>query len=272
MQRFLSLLVVLMVLLMTGIPALAQDNQRQELGLRDVLVDGRAFEEQMKAPDTMHLYAFEAEAGSSITVNMTRTEGNLDPLLILLASDGALIAWDDDSGNDLNAQVSKAVEQTDLYFVLASSLKTLYQTGERDSIEGAYRIEVSGASNDSPEIERDPTRLALPRIQLDSAIPAGIDEQHPVFLAWLTVQDSITVDLSAPSVEIDTLMYVFDTEGRRMAMDDDGGEDGSSASVRALPLTEPGQYLVMVTSFDYHQALQRGIRAGNFQLVVNRSS
>ncbi|HLA44059.1 MAG TPA: PPC domain-containing protein, partial [Aggregatilineales bacterium] len=203
MQRFLSLLVLLTVLLITGIPVLAQDSLQQGLGLRDVLVDGQVFEDTMQAPDTMHLYAFEGVAGSTVTITMTRTEGNLDPLLILLAKDGVLIAWDDDSGNDLNAQISAELPEQDIYFVLASSLKTLYQTGERENISGGYLIEIIGASNDSPLIERDPTRLAIPRIQLDSAIPAGIDEQRPVFFAWLTVQDSITVDLAAPSNEID---------------------------------------------------------------------
>lgn len=272
MRRGIGFLLVILLSLASLTPAMAQDQTAPILGVVNVLADGQPLEGSMSDADadTMHLYAFAGAANTTVTISMTRTDGSLDPLLILLGQDGSLIGWDDDSGGDLNAQLTATLPETDIYLVFASTLFALYQQGIQD-INGSYSISISGAAAVLDKNDLDLTQMAIPSVGLDSSITAVIDEEHPVFLAWLTVQDSITVDLNSPSAEVDTLMYVFDVDGKRIAIDDDGGADGYSASIPSLPLTEAGQYLIVVTSFDYHNANESGLSGGTFDLIVSRS-
>jgi hypothetical protein len=204
---------------------------------------------------------------------MTKTDGDVDPFLILLRQDGRVEAWNDDSGGDLNASLNWTLPANGIYFALATTPYTLYRSGDSDdNAEGSYRIEITGANNTADDLELDPSQLRIPRIQLDSSLQGSLSEDQPVFLAWLNVQDSILVDLAAPSNQADTLMYVFDVEGNRIAVDDDGGPDGISAFVPELPLTEPGQYLIIVTSYGFYEVNERGTQGGAFNLVVSRSS
>ena len=269
MKQWMALLLTGVLLITLAIPALAQD-EAPTLGVFGVLADGSALSADFDQTDGMHLYAFEGANGSSVTISMTATDGDIDPLLLLLRQDGRVEAWDDDSAGNLNSSLQWTLPESGLYFVLATTPRELYFHSEEDANEGSYRIEISGASNTS-DLELDPSSLPIQEVGLDTTLQASLTEQQPVFFAWLTVQDSIVVDLSAPSSEADTLMYVFDVEGRRIAIDDDGGPDGTSAFVPGLPLTEPGQYLIMVTTFSFHEVNEYGQQGGAFNLIVSRS-
>ena len=271
MQRLIVFLLTGVLVMTLAAPVLAQD-EAPILGVYGVLADGSAITADFDHTDGMHLYAFEGANGSNVTISMTRTDGDIDPLLILLRQNGRVEAWNDDGGGDLNSRLQWTLPESGLYFVLATTPRELYFHSEDDEIEGSYRIEISGASNTSDDLELDPALLQIPRVQLDTSLQAALDERQSVFFAWLNVQDSIVVDLSAPSNQADTLMYVFDIEGRRIAIDDDGGPDGLSAYVPELPLTEPGQYLIMVTTFGFHEVNERGQQGGAFNLNVSRGS
>jgi hypothetical protein len=272
MQKLMALLLTVTLIMTLAAPALAQDEPPSLLGVRGVLSDGSALTADLDSEVGMHLYAFEGESGTTITINMTLTDGDIDPFLILLRDDGRVEAWNDDSGGSLNAQIQWTLPESGIYFALATTPRTLYQSSEYDEIEGSYRIEISGASTPSGDLELDPQLLPIQKAELDTSLQAQLSSEQPVFFAWLTVRDSIIVDLGAPSSQADTLMYVFDVEGQRIAVDDDGGPDGISAFVPGLPLIEPGQYLIMVTSYGFHEVNERGTQGGAFNLIVSRSS
>ena len=271
MQKLTVLLLVTTLIMTLAAPVLAQDAP-PSLGVHGVLADGNALSADLDSEVGMHLYAFEGTSNTPVTISMTLSDGDLDPFLILLRQDGRVEAWNDDGGNELNAHLQWTLPESGIYFVLATTPRGLYQNSEDDEVEGSYRIEINGASNTSDDLELDPATLQVQRVELDTTLQGTLGNQQPVFLAWLNVQDSIVVDLSAPSNQADTLMYIFDVEGNRIAVDDDGGPDGISAFVPELPLTEPGQYLIMVTTFNFHEVNERGQQGGAFNLVVGRSS
>jgi hypothetical protein len=272
MRTLMALLLAGILIMGMSVPVFAQD-EPPSLGVSGVLTDGAALSADLDSDVGMHLYAFEGANGATVTINMTKTDGDIDPFLILLRQDGRVEAWNDDGGNDLNASLQWTLPVGGIYFALATTPYTLYRNSDSDdNTEGTYRIEITGASNAADDLELDPGDLRIPRVNLDSTLQGQLSEQQPVFLAWLNVQDSIVIDLAAPSNQADTLMYVFDVDGQRIAVDDDGGPDGISAFVPELPLTEPGQYLILVTTWGFHEVNERGSQGGTFNLIVNRSS
>ncbi len=66
------------------------------------------------------LYAFWGEQGDTITVSMTRGDGNLDPLLGLYNSDLERLLLDDDSGGGQNARLERfTLPATGIYYIRA---------------------------------------------------------------------------------------------------------------------------------------------------------
>ncbi|NDJ74774.1 MAG: hypothetical protein GYB65_00830 [Chloroflexi bacterium] len=57
--------------------------------------------------DTVHLHMFAGTTGGRVTINLTSLE--FDAYLQLLGPDGSEVAYDDDSGGDLNAQITDFV-------------------------------------------------------------------------------------------------------------------------------------------------------------------
>ena len=70
-------------------------------------------------PET--LYAFIGSAGDVITASMLRSDGNLDPLLVLLDANQNELARDDDSGGSQNARIDRfTLPETGVYYLKAT--------------------------------------------------------------------------------------------------------------------------------------------------------
>lgn len=66
-------------------------------------------------------YAFLGRAGDVVTISMTDTADDLDPLLLLFASDGTQLATDDDSGPGKDALISGfTIPQDGTYYIIAT--------------------------------------------------------------------------------------------------------------------------------------------------------
>ena len=216
MRTLMALLLVGVLIIGVSTSAFAQDEPPNLLGVRALLSNGNAVTADLDAEVGMHLYAFEGERDAQIAINMSRTDGEIDPFLILLRADGRVEAWDDDGGNDLDARLQWTLPEDGVYFALAANWRGLYQNYDDDELDGTYRIEISGASAASGDLKLDPQSLPIQKAELDSTIQGALNNDQPIFFAWLTVRDSIVVDLAAPSNQADTLMYVFDVEGQRI--------------------------------------------------------
>jgi hypothetical protein len=71
--------------------------------------------------DPDQLYVFQGTAGDVITVAMSRSDGNLDPLVTLLDANLTPLAQDDDSAGDQNARIdSFTLPETGLYYIRAA--------------------------------------------------------------------------------------------------------------------------------------------------------
>ncbi|NLF79433.1 MAG: hypothetical protein GX573_27385 [Chloroflexi bacterium] len=80
---------------------------------------GASVSGSITANSFMHLYDFYGEAGQMVTINMTGADG-LDAYLGLLDPNDQVIAEDDDSAGDLNAQIAIRLPESGWYVIAAT--------------------------------------------------------------------------------------------------------------------------------------------------------
>jgi hypothetical protein len=81
----------------------------------------------------VHFWDFDVQAGETITIRMEELSGGLDPFLILLDANDNLLAFDDDSGGVLNAELRNIrLPETGTYTVAATRFQQVqgYSVGE----------------------------------------------------------------------------------------------------------------------------------------------
>lgn len=116
------------------------------------------------SPSYYQTYTFDGQANQIITIAMTATSGSLDPLLLLLDSNGNVIdASDDVQQGNVNSQISNRRLLSDgTYTILA----TRYGK-DVGGTEGGYQLLLTGPSGDLPQEVLD---LGLPRGDIEISL------------------------------------------------------------------------------------------------------
>lgn len=94
---------------------------------------GEAVEGSLDAGEVV-LYAFEGEEGDEITASMLSDD--FDTYLTLINMDGDVLAEDDDSAGNLDAELSYELEEDGMYVLIASAFGGEDGTGEGDFVIG----------------------------------------------------------------------------------------------------------------------------------------
>ncbi|MDZ4669837.1 MAG: PPC domain-containing protein [Phototrophicales bacterium] len=241
---------------------------------RGEIVTG-TFEPEVNA----HIYAFNGRANDFVTISMIQpSDSQLDPYLILLSGDGAVIMADDDSGPRLFSALIENVQlPTDgTYFVVATT-----KSGERFDFEGIYgsagaiprdlRYEISLAGTWVESEELDYTASSLSN---SAPVVATVTKDVPVVYATLTGRsgDVVTITTANNGAEMDTILYLFDADGNRVAVNDDGDNMNYFSQINRFTLPENGFYFVIATSYGFNTIYEaRGDwdGAGSFNLTIN---
>jgi hypothetical protein len=234
--------VVLLLFVLTAIPLFAQDETGYQLTAFPI---GQTVTDTFEGDVTARLYGFYASAGDAVTISMTQEQGSdLDPLLIVLDANGAMLAVDDDSGSvSLAAQVRNLeIPEDGAYLVLASSLTLLEGATLSDSETPAFTMQISGAT--IPGTVDDPEQISVVTDLLTAAISGAIDEEQPVQTYLLQASAGDLAALAISSDEFFTQLMVFDPEGARI---------GADPSALRLELEQDGTYLVLVTDAFFYQ-------------------
>jgi hypothetical protein len=260
MQRMI-LMVVCVFLMISPILAQAQEVPDQ-LGVAGFLLSGEPIQGEFSEEDGMQVFAFEGLAGDFVTLNMVANDDSTDPFLVVASASGQFLGYNDDNNGTLNAALSVELPEDGLYFALATSIRSLFLP---ESLEGAYSIWQEGATPSGNAVEDLLQAMVVPEFDFDSAEFVSLSEEMPIFFALFTVQDSVTLSVTAFSGDLDTVLYIFNPSGKRIVMDDDSGGGGSAAAY-SLWLDEPGKYLVMITSRDFLEVVPEG----GFEFGISR--
>lgn len=185
----------------------------------------------------------------SITIKMDATSGDLDPYLELKDSNGTLLAWDDDSGWSVNAEIRRTL-QAGTYTIIAQAYE-----GEEIGPEevGNFSLTVIGDA-----------------IGTGGAITIGGTATNTISesaYAWrytlvVTSNASLSIAMDATSGNLDPYLELYNEMNTLVASNDDGGT-GVNALIQYT--FTPGTYTILAGRF----ALEGGGTTGTFSLTVS---
>ncbi|WP_119072994.1 PPC domain-containing protein [Aggregatilinea lenta] len=214
----------------------------------DTLSFGEPASGVLGAETFRRVYTFRADAGDQITLGLTRTAGDLDPYLLLMNADGAVIAASDDGGDGVDARIAGwHAPASDLYFVVVTRFGQ-----EHGSTSGSYSLLLTRA-----EIQTaNGTAIAL-----GSTTLGRITSQEPVAFYFLRAERGDVLDLSMrrTSGDLDPHLDLATSDGRIIASNDDDplAQGTLDAAIHNYTVLDSGTYVVVATRF--------GQEAGNTQ-------
>ena len=156
---------------------------------------------------------------------------DFDPYLEVVDPSDQVIAFDDDSGPDVNAYLLVALPQSGTYRIRATTFES--------QASGDYGLSYS----------LDPIRWN--HNEIDELGPG--DSQHPEDNSWMDVytlqgQARRSLLISLSSYEFDAFLQLVNPQGQVIAFDDDQGR--RSDALLAVYLEHSGPYQIRVNTYD----------------------
>ncbi|MGQ9889894.1 MAG: PPC domain-containing protein [Aggregatilineales bacterium] len=203
-------------------------------------------------------YYFEAQRGEVIAISLAVTEGDLDPVLLVLDDAGAVLAsLDDSSGSRVPQIASLVIPRTGRYFVVVARFG--YALG---TTVGAYelRIERVGVSSASGSALR----------YGDQVINRISDMQPQLYYTFRARRgDIVNIYMRRVSGDLDSYLQVVDERSFVVADNDDliGALLPLDAGIERLVIEQDGTYVIVASR--YGQAA--GTSSGSFVLTLEEA-
>lgn len=192
-------------------------------------------------------YTFEGRAGEAVTITLSSTA--FDSFLSLRDSQGTVIAEDDDSGGNRNAQITNfSLPNDDTYTIVVSSLGGFGSGGYLLTLEAG-------------EVTVEPTAVVLTSdggdYELGTTVIGTLGDSPAVYTFEGAAGQFITVTLE--SSRFDPYLRLMDDSGAELASDDDSA--GSlNARISNFSLPADGTYTLEVSAAS-------GFGSGEFTLT-----
>jgi hypothetical protein len=271
-----GLVLMLSVMLVAGVNAQTEEEPRFTV---PGLPEGEAVAHEFTSRYDGQIFAFNGSEGDEVTITMVQEEDSaLDPLLVLLGQAGQVIAFNDDkSGADVS--LSSAIEDVELpmdgtYFVLATTFVGLNLPTDTD--EQSYMFEITASGFTTPaDMEVDRYRYLGQQLEVGASAPLLISEAEPVYFVTFEGAEDATVNIrtvlgSDSDSVTDTLLYLFDPTGTRIAVNDDS--TGLAAELLDTELPTDGVYMIWATSLGYQRAAEDSLsNFGTFEIVIEEA-
>ncbi len=202
------------------------------------------------------LYTFQGRAGEIIDAEMRPTDGDLDPLLLLVDSSGVGLAYSDDEGPGRGAALASVRLPGDgLYFLITT------RYGHADgTTSGAYslRLERRGAST--------PAGATL---SYGDSIIGQINSASPQVAYVFQGQrgEVVNLRLMRTSGNLDALLDLANAQGQilRSGDDDPTAQGTLDAAILNYTLPENGFYIIVATRY----GREAGNSQGSYRLMLD---
>lgn len=203
------------------------------------------------------VYTFPGRQGDIIDAVLTRTDGTLDPTLILLGDQNDLIARDDDSGPGYSAIIqSQRLPREGVYFLIATRFGQ-----ERGMTVGGFTLTLSWIGI---------TGEAGASLQYgDNVVGEITDAQPQQIYAFRAVRgDIVSMALKRISGNLDPYLILADPQGTAMLVGDDDPQSPGTldAAIRDVRIRKTGNYILVATRF----GREAGSTVGGFTLTLDR--
>lgn len=204
------------------------------------------------------VYAFDGLRGEVVSINLSVTQGNLDPVLSVVDANGTtIIQFDDGAGSNTPALNSLRIPQSGPYFIVVGRFG--YALG---TTSGSFdlRIERIGVSSVSGTM-----------LRYGDQIINRIGDMEPQLYYSFQAQrgDIVNVRMRRVSGDLDAYLQVVNSDAAVLADNDDmpGQTTPFDAEIRGLVLEEGGTYVIVASR--YGQAA--GTSSGNFVLILEEA-
>ena len=258
--RTLSLRVLMVLVLTFGVSLFVANAQKEEAtpepggeGEEDILslpliLSGEVVDLSFAGTNGALLAAFNASEGDVVTISMTAVSEFLDPFIVVFDWSTIPIAANDDSDGLDSLIEGLEIPADGTYFILATTFfgANGEETGEQDR---EFQLTVEG-NTQPPDVEVDSFSYLVSTVEMGEAYDVDINAETPAYFIEFLGEAGQQVTIDAPSATLDTLMMLFDIEGNRIAVDDDGGDEPLAAHIE-VELPESGYYLLLLTTYDY---------------------
>ncbi|GAB4514555.1 MAG: hypothetical protein OHK0046_16830 [Anaerolineae bacterium] len=241
---------------------------------QDAVNLGDTIEDELTAENPRHTYTLTAEAGTSLMLRLESRD--FDAYLLLLDSEGNVVAEDDDSGGQLNAELAYTVDASGEYTVVATSVREHASEGAFFA-SGSYTLTLEGdnaAPEATAEVTEEPSTIfersddtesqitgdIVPGGSVEGRLTASSPEQSYTFTA--PAGEVITITLM--SDDFDAYLNLLDNNGDVLAYDDDGAGDLNSR-IGPYAIAAEGTYTIVATSYS-------GDATGSFTLYMETSN
>lgn len=222
------------------------------------LVFGEAVSGSLDNEVFRQLYSFEAQADTIVTVTMQRTEGDLDPYLMITDDQGVILAVSDDEGQGTGARIiSKRIPEDGRYFVIVTRFGQ-----EHGSTTGAYSL----------LLERLGVGAAVTTtIQYGDRVVGRITLDEPLAFYFFRAErgDVINIFMRRTSGNLDAQLDLATPDGRILVSNDDDplAEGTLDAGITNYMVLETGTYLIVATRF----GREAGDTNGSFVLDISQT-
>ena len=208
---------------------------------------GQTLNGQISPGGDQDLYYFDGTANQEITIEMTKSSGNLDPYIILNRPNGSNLGYNDDGAGYPNARLIIRLPDSGRYQIVARS----YASSET----GAYTLRVTAGSGGR---DTDDGRWLVHDRWLSGSINPNNDEDWYYFSG---VEGRIvSIRMNKSGGNLDSYLELYAPNGSRIAYDDDGGgwDTRNAWLVTVLPNT--GIYRVKARSYAHSSSGAYAIR------------
>jgi hypothetical protein len=262
------LLLSLLLVLSLGYTALAQDETEEQTGVL-ILADGDEVESFLSLDVQTRAYVFNGNEGDEITVTMETENEDLDTFLVVLGTDGALLASNDDDGGTDRSTVEAELPATGSYMILASSYHFIDDILDFE-VEDEMEFTLSLEGNSEVEDLADGFALTFEPIEGDDTFEGELDDDIQAAFYVFNGEEGDEVNLSVSTEEFYSIIHVFGPTGDRVAVAT-GYNDEEPGSELSLELPEDGSYLVVVTDIFFYTAFDEEsyYTGGEYELEVS---
>jgi len=201
------------------------------------------------------VYTFQGSRGEIVNIQVQRTQGNLDPLVVLMDAQNTIVARSDSTG--LNAILTLnniTLPQSGVYYLVVTRFGQ-----DRGMTTGSYSLTLQrvGIATD-PRIEAGG---AIPIKYGDNVVREVGDQAYEQLYTFGALRgDLVTIKLQRISGDLDPLLILADSQGKVLLIsDDDPASPGTlDAAITNYRIQDSGNYLVLATRFGRESGTSRG--------------
>lgn len=201
------------------------------------------------------IFTYTTTVSEVVTFDLTRTSGNLDPLLIITDIHGREIARNDDAGDgSSNSRISNLVlDQIGQYTIIAT--RFLQEDGETS---GGFELSVNPGDPDTAASGNFSQPITYNDF-LSGNIAA--DNQQAIYTFIGNEGDRITINVTATSGNLDTLLILTDSAGYKIDQNDDANTTTTNSTLANVELPYDGYYTIIIMPYE---------GTGNFEVSLTQ--